>query len=80
MLVRRTTVFPVECVMRGYVSGSAWKEYQAGLPVGGERLPPGLRESDRLEPAAVHARDQGGTRPRRKHQHDADGGASSAPA
>jgi phosphoribosylaminoimidazole-succinocarboxamide synthase len=51
MLVRRTTVYPVECVIRGYVSGSAWKEYQAGLPVGGERLRPGLRESDRLEPA-----------------------------
>lgn len=50
MLVRRTTVYPVECVIRGYLSGSAWKEYQAGLPIGGERLPAGLRESDRLDP------------------------------
>jgi phosphoribosylaminoimidazole-succinocarboxamide synthase len=51
MLVRRTTVYPVECVIRGFVAGSAWKEYQAGLRVGGERLPAGLRESDRLDPA-----------------------------
>lgn len=50
MLVRRTEVYPVECVMRGFLSGSAWKEYQAGLPIGGERLPEGLRESDRLDP------------------------------
>jgi phosphoribosylaminoimidazole-succinocarboxamide synthase len=35
MLVRRTEVYPVECVIRGYISGSAWKEYLAGLPVGG---------------------------------------------
>jgi len=48
MLVRRTTVFPVECVMRGYLSGSAWKEYRASGTLAGERLPPGLRESDRL--------------------------------
>lgn len=48
MLVRRTTVFPIECVMRGYISGSAWREYQAG--VGGYHLPPGLRESDQLDP------------------------------
>jgi phosphoribosylaminoimidazole-succinocarboxamide synthase len=51
MLVRRTAVYPVECVIRGYVSGSAWKEYRAGLPVGGELLPSGIRESDRLDRA-----------------------------
>jgi len=50
MLVRRTTVFPIECVMRGYISGSVWKEYVAGLPVAGQQLPPGLRESDQLDP------------------------------
>jgi phosphoribosylaminoimidazole-succinocarboxamide synthase len=50
MLVRRTIVVPVECVVRGYLSGSAWKEYRAGLPIAGYGLPPGLRESDRLEP------------------------------
>jgi phosphoribosylaminoimidazole-succinocarboxamide synthase len=50
MLCRRTTVFPVECVVRGYISGSAWKEYAASGTLAGERLPPGLRESDRLDP------------------------------
>ena len=50
MLCRRTTVFPVECVVRGYISGSAWKEYVAGGTLAGERLPAGLKESDRLDP------------------------------
>jgi len=48
MLCRRTTVFPVECVIRGYISGSAWKESSVSGTLAGERLPPGLRESDRL--------------------------------
>jgi phosphoribosylaminoimidazole-succinocarboxamide synthase len=43
-------VFPVECVVRGYVSGSAWKEYRASGTLAGEPLPEGLRESDRLDP------------------------------
>jgi phosphoribosylaminoimidazole-succinocarboxamide synthase len=51
MLCRRTTVFPIECVIRGYVSGSAWKEYAAQGTLAGERLPPGLVESAKLEPA-----------------------------
>ena len=50
MLCRRTEVFPVECVVRGYLSGSAWKEYQAQGTLAGERLPAGLRESERLDP------------------------------
>ena len=50
MLCRRTTVFPVECVVRGYLSGSAWKEYQSHGTLAGEKLPTGLRESDRLDP------------------------------
>jgi phosphoribosylaminoimidazole-succinocarboxamide synthase len=50
MLCRRTTVYPVECVIRGYISGSAWKEYAAHGTLAGETLPSGLRESDRLEP------------------------------
>ena len=49
MLCRRTEVFPVECVVRGYVAGSAWKEYKASGTLAGEPLPAGLRESDRLE-------------------------------
>jgi phosphoribosylaminoimidazole-succinocarboxamide synthase len=49
MLCRRTTVFPVECVVRGYLSGSAWKEYKATGTLAGERLPAGLRESEKFE-------------------------------
>ncbi len=48
MLVRRAEVIPVECVARGYLSGSGWKEYTASGSVCGEQLPTGLRESDRL--------------------------------
>jgi phosphoribosylaminoimidazole-succinocarboxamide synthase len=51
MLCRRTEVYPVECVMRGYLSGSAWKEYRHQGTLAGEPLPAGLRESDRLDPA-----------------------------
>jgi phosphoribosylaminoimidazole-succinocarboxamide synthase len=51
MLCRRTTVFPIECVIRGYLSGSAWKEYAQQGTLAGEKLPPGLLESGRLEPA-----------------------------
>jgi phosphoribosylaminoimidazole-succinocarboxamide synthase len=50
MLCRRTKVFPIECVVRGYLSGSAWKEYAANGTLAGEKLPAGLRESDRLDP------------------------------
>jgi len=46
MLVRRAEMFPVECVVRGYISGSAWKEYEATGKVCGIDLPAGLRESD----------------------------------
>ncbi|HEX7545461.1 MAG TPA: phosphoribosylaminoimidazolesuccinocarboxamide synthase [Gemmatimonadaceae bacterium] len=49
MLCRRTETFPVECVVRGYLSGSAWKEYRAKGTLAGERLPPGMVESDRFE-------------------------------
>lgn len=48
MLVRRTNPIPVECVARGYLSGSGWKEYQQTGAVCGVKLPAGLRESDRL--------------------------------
>ena len=50
MLCRRTDVFPIECVVRGYLSGSAWKEYRAKGTLAGELLPGGLRESDRFDP------------------------------
>jgi phosphoribosylaminoimidazole-succinocarboxamide synthase len=48
MLVRRTTPLPVECVVRGYISGSAWKEYKESGTLAGEPMPRGLMESDRL--------------------------------
>lgn len=48
MLVKRAQMFPVECVVRGYLSGSGWKDYQATGAVCGIRLPSGLRESDKL--------------------------------
>lgn len=48
MIVRRAQMFPVECVVRGYLSGSGWKDYRATGGVCGIQLPAGLRESDRL--------------------------------
>jgi phosphoribosylaminoimidazole-succinocarboxamide synthase len=48
MLVRRAQMFPIECVARGYVSGSGWKDYRAHGSICGIPLPAGLRESDRL--------------------------------
>ncbi len=66
LLVRKLEIFPVECVVRGYLSGSGWKEYSRDGSVCGVPLPPGLQESDRLpEPiftpatkAAVGAHDE----------------------
>jgi phosphoribosylaminoimidazole-succinocarboxamide synthase len=51
MLCKRTTVFPIECVIRGYLSGSAWKEYAASGTLAGEKLADGLLESEKLEPS-----------------------------
>jgi phosphoribosylaminoimidazole-succinocarboxamide synthase len=48
MLVRRAEVFPVECVVRGYLAGSGWKDYLRTGEVCGHRLPQGLRESEQL--------------------------------
>jgi phosphoribosylaminoimidazole-succinocarboxamide synthase len=48
MLCKRTDVFPVECVVRGYIAGSAWKEYRQSGTLAGEPLQTGLLESDRL--------------------------------
>ena len=50
MLCLKADVFPVECVVRGYLSGSAWQEYRTRGTLAGEPLPPGLRESDALDP------------------------------
>ena len=58
MLVCRAEMFPVECVVRGYISGSAWKEYKATGTVCGIKLPraEGIRTVARTD---LHARDQG---------------------
>ncbi len=48
MLVRRTKVLPIECIVRGYLSGSFWKAYQKDTNVCGFALPPGMRESDKF--------------------------------
>ena len=50
MLCRRCTVFPIECVIRGYITGSAWREYAKAGTLAGETLPAGLQESGRLDP------------------------------
>ena len=50
MLVRRTNPVPFECVVRGYLSGSAWAEYKKQGTLAGEALRPGMVESDRLDP------------------------------
>jgi phosphoribosylaminoimidazole-succinocarboxamide synthase len=48
MLVKKAKPLPVECIVRGYISGSAWKDYADGKPVSGIRLPAGLKESSKL--------------------------------
>ena len=48
MEVTRLRMLPIECVVRGYLAGSAWKDYRAGSSTSGHALPPGLREADRL--------------------------------
>jgi phosphoribosylaminoimidazole-succinocarboxamide synthase len=48
MIVRRAKMFPVECVVRGYIAGSGWKEYREKQSICGIRLPAGLRESEKL--------------------------------
>jgi phosphoribosylaminoimidazole-succinocarboxamide synthase len=50
ILCRRTDPFPIECVVRGYITGSAWKEYRVSGTLAGEPLPEGLVEAQRLEP------------------------------
>jgi phosphoribosylaminoimidazole-succinocarboxamide synthase len=48
MVVKKLKMLPVECVVRGYITGSGWKDYQASGKVSGIELPPGLRESQKL--------------------------------
>ena len=68
MLVRRTEPLPIECVARGYLSGSGWKDYVATGEVCGIRLPAGLRESERLPEPIFTPATKAQTRPRHQHQ------------
>ena len=68
MLVRKTEPFPIECVARGYLSGSGWKEYQSTGTVCGVKLPDGLRESDRLPEPIFTPATKATTGPRHQYQ------------
>ena len=67
MLVRKTEVVPIECVVRGYLSGSGWKEYQQSGTVCGIRCRPGLRESDRLPEPIFTPATKAESGPRQEH-------------
>ena len=62
MECRRLEMLPIECVVRGYLAGSGWKDYRASGEVCGHRLPEGLQESDKLPAADLHAGDEGARR------------------
>ena len=80
MLVKRTDPVLVECVVRGYITGSAWKEYKDQGTLAGEPLPEGLVESGRLEPLDLLPRHQGpGGRSRREHHLRGRGRSSLGP-
>jgi len=53
MVVREVSIIPIEVVVRGFLAGSAWRDYEAGRPISGITLPPGLREFDQLEEPIV---------------------------
>ena len=65
LAVRRLEMLPVECVVRGYITGSGWKDYQATGSVSGIALPAGLQESEQLPEPIFTPEHEGGGRPRR---------------
>ncbi len=65
LVVRRLEMLPVECVVRGYITGSGWKDYQATGAVSGIELPAGLRESEQLPQPIFTPSHQGRRGPRR---------------
>ena len=67
MLCRRVRIVPVECVVRGYITGSAWKEYRATGTLAGEAMPPACIESDSPNAARVQPGHQSRARARREH-------------
>jgi phosphoribosylaminoimidazole-succinocarboxamide synthase len=62
MLVKRLQPIPVEAVVRGYLAGSGWKEYQEGQAVCGVALPAGLKNASKLAQPHLHPRGQGRSR------------------
>ena len=73
-LCRKTEVVPIECVVRGYLAGSGWKEYQQSGTVCGIKLPAGLTESSRLPEPIFTPATKAADGPRREHLVRADGG------
>ena len=67
MVVRRAEMLPIECIVRGYLSGSAWAEYRRTQTMHGQTLPAGLRQSERLPEPVFTPVDQGHLGPRREH-------------
>ena len=65
MMVMRAEMFPVECVARGYLSGSGWKEYKASGTVCGITLPTGIEGIGQAAGADLHAGNEGDDRARR---------------
>ena len=72
MLCKRTTVFPIECVIRGYISGSAWKEYAAQGTLAGEKLAARSARKRKAGTRDLQPGDESRNRPRRKHHDCAD--------
>ena len=68
MLVRRAEMLPIECVVRGYIAGSAWREYRERQTMHGERAPRRSRRGGSAARAGVHTVDEGGDGPRREHR------------
>ena len=67
MLCKKTAVIPIECVVRGYLTGSAWKEYRQSGTLAGEVLRSGYRECDRLSPPIFSPATKAESGPRRKY-------------
>ena len=63
MIVKKARPLAIECVVRGYLAGSGWKEYRKSQTVCGIKLPPGLKESSRIAGADLHPGHQGRDRP-----------------
>ena len=62
MMCKKLEMLPVECIVRGYITGSGWASYEKDGTVCGIKLPEGLKESDKLAGADLHPVHQGGDR------------------